>query len=127
MVPYNIIPNIQGEQVRTVTEKDTASAYGSGHVDVFATPAMVALMEMTAHDSVQHLLPEGYTTVGTEVNIKHLRPSAVGHEVRCQSKVVEVSGQKILFELQVWDDSILVGHGSHTRAIVDLERFMQKL
>lgn len=127
MVPYNIIPNIQGEQVRTVTEKDTASAYGSGHVDVFATPAMVALMEMTARDSVQHLLPEGYTTVGTEVNIKHLRPSAVGHEVRCQSKVVEVSGQKILFELQVWDDSILVGHGSHTRAIVDLERFMQKL
>lgn len=127
MVPYNIIPNIQGEQVRIVTEKDTASAYGSGHVDVFATPAMVALMEMTARDSVQHLLPEGHTTVGTEVNIKHLRPSAVGREVRCESKVVEVSGQKIFFELQVWDDSILVGHGSHTRAIVDLERFMQKL
>ncbi len=127
MVPYNIIPNIQGEQVRIVTQKDTASAFGSGHVDVFATPAMVALMEMTARDSVQHLLPEGHTTVGTEVNIKHLRPSAVGHEVRCESKVVEVSGQKILFELQVWDDSILVGHGSHTRAIVDLERFMRKL
>lgn len=127
MVPYNITPNIQGEQVRIVTQKDTASAYGSGHVDVLATPAMVALMEMTARDSVQHLLPEGHTTVGTEVNIKHMRPSAVGHEVRCESKVVEVSGQKILFELQVWDDSILVGHGSHTRAIVDLERFMQKL
>ncbi len=82
---------------------------------------------MTARDSVQHLLPQGHTTVGTELNIKHLRPSAVGHEVRCQSKVLEISGQKILFELQVWDDSILVGHGSHTRAIVDLERFMQKL
>jgi len=127
MVPFNITPNIQGEQIRIVTEENTASAYGSGHVEVFATPAMVALMEMTARDSVQHMLPQGYTTVGVEVSLKHLRPSAVGHEVRCESRVIEVAGQKILFDVQVFDDNILVGHGTHKRAIVNLEQFMQKL
>ncbi len=125
MVPFNITPGIKGEKALTVSRKDTASAYGSGHVDVFATPAMVALMEMTARDSLQTLLPEGFTTVGTEVSVKHLRASAIGHTVRCESKVVEVSGKKVVFEVQVWDDAILVGHGNHTRAIVELKKFME--
>ncbi len=87
---------------------------------------MIALMEMTARNSIQDLLPDGYTTVGTEVNIKHLKASAIGNQVRCESEVLDVNGNKINFKVQVWDDTILVGDGTHTRAIVKLEKFISK-
>jgi fluoroacetyl-CoA thioesterase len=91
------------------------------------TPGMIALMELTARSSVQDMLQDDYTTVGTEVNVKHLKATPVGHLLRCESKITEVSGNKLLFEVQVWDDEILVGHGTHRRVIVNLEKFMSNL
>lgn len=126
MIHSNIKSGIRHTQQLEVTKENTASAYGSGDVDVFATPAMIALMEMTARNSIQDLLPDGYTTVGTEVNIKHLKASAIGNRVRCESEVLDVNGNKINFKVQVWDDTILVGDGTHTRAIVKLEKFISK-
>jgi predicted thioesterase len=127
MLNINIKPGITGEQKLLVEPKHTASSYGSGDVNVLATPAMIALMELTARISVESLLPPGHTTVGTEVGVKHLRATPTGHILRCESKVIEVTGSKLQFEVQVWDDEILVGHGTHTRAVVDLEKFMSKL
>lgn len=122
-----ITPGLKGMQEMTVTENDTASRYGSGLVDVFATPAMVAFMETTAMQSVAELLPENAITVGTAVNIRHLRASPVGHKLRCESQVTESTGRKIEFEVLVFDDGILIGHGSHTRFIVDKDEFLKQI
>jgi fluoroacetyl-CoA thioesterase len=127
MISVQINKGIKGEHELTVTENDTAVKYGSGMVNVFATPAMIALMEITALKSIEPYLPEYVTSVGTEVNMKHLRASAIGRTLRCESVIIEVNGRKITFELTVWDDSILVGHGVHIRHLVDKEKFMSQL
>lgn len=127
MISVQINKGIKGEQELTVTENDTALKYGSGMVNVFATPAMIALMEVTALRSIESYLPDYVTSVGTEVNMKHLRASAIGRTLRCESTIIEVNGRKITFELTVWDDSILVGHGVHIRHLVDKEKFMSQL
>lgn len=119
-----ITKGIKGEHHLMVTDENTATRYGSGHVDVFATPAMIALMEQTSLQSIAWLLPHEKTSVGTEVCVKHLRATPVGHKLRCESRVTEVQGRKVIFEVSVWDDQILVGHGSHTRMVVDKEKFM---
>ena len=107
-----------------VTADQSAKAFGSGMVDVFATPAMIALMEGTAQESVQKNLPEGFTTVGTEVNIKHLKATPIGSKVTCDSRLAEVNGRKLVFELHAWDDKGMIGIGTHSRMIVDEEKFM---
>jgi fluoroacetyl-CoA thioesterase len=121
-----IVPGLKGKQEMTVTVDDTATRYGSGLVEVFATPAMVAFMESTALNSIAEFLPENATSVGTEVNVKHLRASPVGHRLRCESQVLSSSGRKIVFEVLVFDDELLVGHGTHTRFIVDKEKFLSQ-
>lgn len=109
------------------TESQSALAFGSGSVNVFATPAMIGLLEKTAHDSVKHILPEGYTTVGTEVNIKHLKATPIGTKVRSDSYLRSVDGKKLLFELHAWDDKGMIGIGTHTRVVVEEKIFMAKL
>jgi predicted thioesterase len=110
-----------------VAKEHSALAFGSGSVNVFATPAMIALLEKTAHDSVQTLLPEGYTTVGTEINIKHLKATPIGKQIRSDSYLRNVDGRKLLFELHAWDDNGMIGIGTHTRVIVVEKEFMEKL
>lgn len=119
-----IKPNTKGRQKLIVAEKDTAMAYGSGLVPVFATPAMIALMEMTALKSIHEQLSDALTTVGFAIDMKHLKASKVGAEIICESELVEVSGRKLIFELQVWDDEILVGHGKHIRYVVEKSKFL---
>lgn len=109
------------------TAENSARFFGSGSVDVYATPSMIALMEKTAHESVQPLLPEGYTSVGTEVNIKHLKATAIGKQIRSDSYLRQVDGKKLLFELHAWDDKGMIGIGTHTRMIVEEKIFMAKL
>lgn len=109
------------------TEAQSALAFGSGSVDVFATPAMIALLEKTAHESVQSLLPDGYTTVGTEVNIKHLKATAIGKKIRSDSYLRSVDGKKLSFELHAWDDKELIGIGTHTRVLVEKLKFIANL
>ena len=120
-------PGIKGEQTLIVAEKDTASRYGSGLIDVFATPAMIGLMESTAQMSVMPFLPENYITLGTEVNVKHLKATAVGKEVRCYSELISVEGRQLTFKVTAVDDNGEIGNGFHTRFIVDKKKFIQKL
>ena len=110
-----------------VTNDHSAKTFGSGSINVFATPAMIALLEKTAHNSVQPLLPDGFTTVGTEVNIKHLKATPIGKQVRSDSYLKSVEGKKLLFELHAWDEKGLIGIGTHTRVIVEEKVFMGKL
>lgn len=123
----NLYEGIIGNANLKVTYEDTAAKYGSGLIEVFATPAMIGLMESTAQLSVQSFLPDGFITLGTEVNIKHLKATSVGMNVKCESKLIKVEGKKLLFEVSAWDDNGIIGTGTHARYIVDVEKFMEKL
>ncbi len=110
-----------------VEEKNLARTFGSGMVDVFATPAMIALLERTAMLSVAEYLPKGYTTVGTEVNIKHLKATPLGMQVKADSYLKSINGFRLIFELHAWDEKGMIGIGTHTRVIVEEKSFMEKL
>ena len=124
---FAIAPGTEGKKVITVTVDKTAIAYGSGTVEVFATPAMIALMEQTAMESVAAFLPESFITVGTEVSVKHFKATLPGQTVSCYSKLISLEGQKLNFEVSASDENALIGSGTHTRYIVDKQDFINKL
>jgi fluoroacetyl-CoA thioesterase len=111
----------------TVGSEMLATAYGSGTVAVFATPALIAFMERTAMESVARLIPVGFVTVGTEVSVKHFRASLPGTRLHCHAKVVSAIGRKLIFEVKVSDAAGEVGKGTHTRYIVEEKAFIASL
>ena len=110
-----------------VAKENCASAVGSGGLDVFATPSMVALMENAAMNAVAPFLPEGSTTVGAEINTTHIKPSALGAEIKATAVLTAVEGRKLLFDIEASDATGIIGKGTHVRFIVDIERFMSRL
>lgn len=110
-----------------VNKHNTAIAMGSGDLEVFATPALVALMENAAKQAVENSLPDGSTTVGAHIQTSHLKPSALGEEVTATAVLEEVEGRKLTFKLKATDSQGVVGEGTHVRYIVDICRFMSKL
>ena len=110
----------------TVTPNDSAKTYGSGTLDVFATPAMIALMERTAMDSVAPYLAEDEATVGTEVNVQHLSATPIGCTVTCQSELTEIDGRKLTFKVTASDNKGVIGEGTHQRFIIKKEKFLAK-
>jgi predicted thioesterase len=117
---------IKSTETIMVTEQNTAAAVGSGTVSVFATPMMINLIEGTCARSIQGELEAGQTTVGTHLNISHDAPTPVGMEVTCSSKLTTVDGRALTFEVEVTDASGVVGHGTHSRFIVNEEKFTSK-
>lgn len=110
----------------SVNPQNTALYIGSGELDVFATPAMIAAMENAAMQAVAPELPAGSTTVGAEISASHLKPSFIGSVVSVTAVLAEVDGRKLTFNLSAADADTLVGEGTHVRYIVDSERFMAK-
>ena len=121
-----IQPGIKGRQEIAVTKENTAKVYGSGELEVFATPAMVALAEKTALESVAPHLAEGEGTVGTLVNVRHLAATPVGMTVRCESELVEVDRRRLVFRVELFDEVEKIGEGTHERFIIQNERFLAK-
>ena len=117
---------IKGEKSVEVVYENTAAALGSGLLEVFATPAMIALMENTACTSVAGELGEGEGTVGTLLNVKHLSATPVGMTVRCESELIEVDRKRLVFDVKAYDDAGLIGEGIHERFIINNEKFMSK-
>ena len=115
------------EVERIVTENDTAAKAASGEVEVLATPIMIAWMEEVSLHLAQKELEEGFTTVGTEVNIKHLKGTLVGKTVKIVSVLKEIDRKRLVFDVEVLEDGIAVGTGSHTRFIIDTAKFYEKL
>ena len=113
---------------KTVTPDMTAKAVGSGGLEVFGTPYMLGLMECAAMWCVQNELPEGKGTVGVNISFSHLAPTPVGMKVTATAEVTDISanGRMITYKVTASDAEGLIGEGTHTRAIIDNARFLQK-
>ena len=117
---------ITGEARCLVTPETTAANLGSGALEVFATPAMIALIEKAAWQSVQPLLEEGCGTVGTALRVRHLSATPVGMEVVAKTELREIDGRRLVFKVEVYDAKGMVGDGEHERFIVKNDSFLKK-
>jgi predicted thioesterase len=115
-----------GEAHAVVGQADLASAIGSGRLDVYGTPAMLGLIELSAVNAVDHLLPEGSTTVGTRLDVRHLAPSPLGASVHARAELVAVDGRKLTFTVEAFDAVDKIGEGIHERAVVDASRLLAR-
>ncbi len=117
---------IRGTNSITVTDERSAKRAGSGTIDVYSTPAMIALMEKTALDSVEPYLEEGQATVGTKLDISHDSATPIGMRVTCETQLVEIDGRRLVFEVEAFDGSGRIGGGRHERFIIDKKKFLEK-
>lgn len=118
---------LKHESTTIVSECNSAKILGSGDMDVFATPAMVALMENAAMLAVAAELPEGSATVGTQMNTSHIKASSIGATITASAELLAVDGRKLTFAVKAWDEKGIIGEGEHIRVVVDRERFLSKL
>ncbi len=117
---------IKGTKTITVTEELTAAKVGSGLLEVYATPMMIALMENVASESVAPYLEEGTGTVGTKINVDHVSATPVGMEVRVETELVEVDRRRLVFSVKAYDEAGLIGEGVHERFVIKNESFFAK-
>lgn len=117
---------LKGKAGTDVTREDTALEVGSGSLLVYATPCMVALMEGAACEAIAPCLPEEKTSVGTELSISHLSATPVGMEVWAEAEVTAVEGNMITFSVVAYDETGKIGEGTHKRAIITSQRFLDK-
>lgn len=122
----DITVGLKGEASTTVERDDTAYEVGSGSLLVYATPCMVALMEGAACEAVAAALAEDKTTVGIELNISHLSATPVGLEVRAEAEITAVDGNIISFNVTAYDEAGKIGEGTHKRAVISTQRFLDK-
>ena len=110
-----------------VTDNLTADAVHSGGLAVFATPMMIGLMENASWSLAEECMEEGYSTVGTLVNVKHVSATPVGATVRAETELIEIDGRRLVFKVEAYDDKGLIGEGTHERFIINTDKFMSKL
>ncbi|WP_312200643.1 thioesterase family protein [Anaerospora hongkongensis] len=123
---FNLQIGMTAEKSEKVTENNTALKYGSGGVAVYATPAMIGIMEGTCLAAVDPFLPEGMSTVGIHLDVKHTAATPVGMSVRATAKLIEISGKRLTFTVEAYDNKEKIGEGTHQRYIIDLAKFLQK-
>ncbi len=124
---FNLKVGLKGVAEKLVTASDTAKAFGSGSIEVFATPLMIGLMEHSALNAVDDLLPDGFSTVGINVNVNHIAATPVGLKVKSEATLVEIDGKKLTFRVEAFDEKKMIGEGKHTRFIVDSQQFHHKV
>jgi fluoroacetyl-CoA thioesterase len=120
-------PGLTGSARLTVGEEHTAPRVGSGRVRVLATPVMINMMEAAALDAIEALLPPGHQSLGTQLNVGHYAATPVGMGLRATAEVTKIDGRMIEFRVEAFDDRERVGDGTHTRVVVNVERFDQRV
>ena len=120
-------PGLEGHAELVVGEEHTAPRIGSGRVPVLATPVMINVMEAAALDAVEQLLPPGHQSLGTHLNVGHYAATPVGMHLRATAVVTKVEGRTIEFRVEAFDEKERVGDGTHTRVVVNVERFDQRV
>ena len=122
-----ITVGMKGQVSSYVEREDTAAEVGSGSLLVYATPCMVALMEGAACEAIASALPEGKTSVGTALEIAHLAATPVGMDVSAEAEVIAVDGNVITFSVTAFDESGKIGEGTHKRAVITTQKFLDKV
>ena len=122
----NISAGISGTAEIIVSENELAVTVGSGSLEVFATPCMIALMENSACNCLSDYSEDGETTVGTEINVRHLSATPVGMKVTAEAVLTEVNGREFVFDVRAYDEAGIIGEGTHKRFLVKAEKFTQK-
>jgi predicted thioesterase len=115
------------EEVFAVESEHSAAHVGSGSARVLATPWLIAFMERTARNLLADVLPEGFSSVGVHVDLRHLAPSPIGSRVRSRVDVTAIHGVKVDFTASLWDEQELVGEGTHQRVVIEEERFLRRV
>jgi predicted thioesterase len=118
---------LSAEATEFVSEQLTAVSVRSGLVSTYASPSMIALMENASVTAIQKFLSRGQTSVGVEVNVKHLAATPVGVRVRARAEVIALEGRRVTFKIEAWDPKDKIGEGTHVRVIVDAARFKDKV
>ena len=117
---------LKGEVSTLVEHEDTALSVGSGSLRVYATPCMVALMEGGACEALEGSLGDDQTTVGIDISVSHLSATPIGMEVRAVAAVTAVENNIVSFSLEAFDETGKIGQGTHKRAVVHSQRFLDK-
>ena len=120
-------PGLTGRTELVVGEEHTAPRVGSGKVRVLATPVMINLFEAAALAAIEHLLPPGYQSLGTILNVRHIAATPVGMKVFAEAKVIRVENKTVFFEVTAKDEKELIGDGMHERVVVNVEKFDQRV
>ena len=123
---FNLYAGMTNEQTYVVTKNDATAHFG-GNFPVFATPVMIDWMEQTSLKLCQQVLPKGFDTVGTFVNVKHMAATPVGMKVRVIAEIAEVDGKMLTFKVKAYDEKTKIGEGTHGRAVINVEKFISKL
>jgi fluoroacetyl-CoA thioesterase len=127
MIEKGIRVGLIGEAITTVTSDLTAVTMGSGSVNVYATPAMIALMEAAAVSAIDPYLLEGRTSVGIDINVQHLSATPVGERITAMAEVTRIDGKRVILEVRAWDEREIIGQGTHTRYIINIDEFMARV
>jgi fluoroacetyl-CoA thioesterase len=120
-------PGVSGHAELVVGEEHTAPRVGSGKVHVLATPVMINLIEAAALAAIEHLLPEGYQSLGTRLDLRHIAATPVGMRVKAMAQVLRIEGRTVSFHVEARDERELIGDGTHERVIVNVAKFDQRL
>lgn len=124
---YQLEKGMKGQEAVRVTANNTAVAYGSGGIEVFATPAMIGLMEGASMKAVEDALPEGHGTVGTRLDIRHMAATPTGFRVYAEAKLIEIKGKRLVFEVVAYDEVERIGEGVHERYIIEKQSFLERV
>jgi len=118
---------ISGTAELVVGEEHTAPRVGSGKVHVLATPVMINLIEAAALAAIEHLLPEGYQSLGTHLDVRHIAATPVGMRVRASVEVIKMESRTVVFRVEVHDEKDLIGDGVHERVVVNVAKFDERV
>lgn len=123
----HLTPGLKGTASIRVGEEQTAPRVGSGRVRVLATPVMINMMEAAALDAIERFLPEGHQSLGTHLNVGHYAATPVGMTLRATAEVTRVEGRNVEFRVEAFDDKERIGDGTHSRVVVNVERFDRRI
>jgi fluoroacetyl-CoA thioesterase len=119
-------PGLSGDARIVVERAHLASTLGSGSLDVLATPALIALLEQAAVACVEGRMPDGSTSVGVHVDVRHTAPTPLGVAVTATAELIEVNDRRLVFRVSASDPTETIGEGTHERAIVDASRLLAR-
>lgn len=117
---------MKGKEQAIVSISKSAKEMGSGSLDVFATPALVALMEAASVNCIAGCIEQGKTTVGVSMNVKHTSPTGLGMTVGAESELTEIDGRRLVFKITAYDKAGVIGTAVHERMIVDSAKLLEK-